>query len=117
MKTFQGRLVSPNEREPIVASVSVDEEWVKIWSPHRRIGAWHLADVTCERITVFRFHLDLNGMVYTFSPDDPGGFSDSLGAVVDLRPKSRFGLGERVKAAKEERAALATAQATEKSDD
>jgi hypothetical protein len=44
--------------------------------------------------------LRLENEEFTFAPDDPRAFSDAMGAVIDLRPKARFGLGDRVKAAR-----------------
>jgi hypothetical protein len=35
---------------------------------------------------------------YTFLPDDPAGFSEEAGAVVDLRTRTgRFGLAQRIR--------------------
>jgi hypothetical protein len=78
----------------------VDGDWVRVVAGHRRLGAWPVEQVHCERVTVFRFHLELEGREYTFAPDDPSAFADAMGAVIDLRPKARFGLGDRVKAAR-----------------
>jgi hypothetical protein len=103
MQTFRGRMVSHGGGEPFVAVVTVDEEWVRIVSGHRRLGAWARETLNTQRVTVFRFQLDLDGSPHTFTPDDPAGFSDAVGAVVDLRPKSRFGLGDRVRQALAER--------------
>jgi hypothetical protein len=37
---------------------------------------------------------------FAFQPTDPSGFSEAIGATVDLRSsKGRFGLAERVRAA------------------
>jgi hypothetical protein len=69
---------------------------------HRRLGAWQVSSLHCERITVFRFKLHLDEDAYTFSPDDPSEFASTVGSVIDLRPKSRFGLGDRVRAARAE---------------
>lgn len=106
---FTGRLVSHNGGHVYEANIQVDEDWVRIWSGHKRFGAWSVGDLKCERVTVFRFHLHLDGVVHTFSPDDPAAFAESLKAVVDLRPQARFGLGERVRAAKAERDAARAA--------
>lgn len=112
MQNFKGRLVShEGNGESLVATVNVDGDWVRIWNDHRRLGAWPIDDVNCERVTVFRFQLTLDGVVHTFSPDDPGGFAEGIGAFIDLRPTSRFGLGPRVAAAKEELAAARAAAA------
>ncbi len=84
------------------ATVQVDDEWVRVVAGHRRLGAWKLRDVQCERVTVFRYHLTLDSKQYAFNPDDPTAFGEVVAPVIDLRPKSRFGLGERVKAARAE---------------
>jgi hypothetical protein len=105
-------MVSHEGGEPFIAVVTVDDDWVRIVAGYRRLGAWPRADLVCERVTVFRFQLDLDGITHTFTPDDPAGFSEAIGAVVDLRPKSRFGLGERVRKALEEREAEMAATAT-----
>jgi hypothetical protein len=56
-----------------------------------------------ERRGVREFTFSAHGQAWTFVSDNPAGFSDAVGVVIDLRPTtSRFGLGERVKAAKAE---------------
>lgn len=106
MKNFHGKLQSHVSGVAERVTVGVDDTWIRIWNDHKRIGAWNVEDVPCERITVFRFNLDLDGVPHTFTPDDPAAFAESIRAVVDLRPTSRFGLGDRVRAAK---AAMAAA--------
>lgn len=110
MRTFRGKLATPGSVHESDVTISVDRDWIRIWSGVKRIGAWNRDQVRCERVTVFRFALELDGTQHTFTPDDPAGFAAAIGVVVDLRPTSRFGLGERVKAAKE---ALAAQHATE----
>lgn len=100
MATFPGQLVSHASGQPIAASVQVDDDWVRIWSGHRRLGAWSLEAVHPERVTVFRFHLTLDNTTYTFIPEDPAAFANEVKAVIDLRPKARFGLADRVRAAR-----------------
>jgi hypothetical protein len=117
VKNFKGQLVSHESGDQYTASIAVDGEWVRIWNEHKRVGAWPVDTVNCERVTVFRFQLTLDGVVHTFQPEDPAGFSDGIGAVIDLRPTSRFGLGPRVKAAKEELAAARAARDADESDD
>lgn len=102
MRVFQGRLLTHRTGETSPASIHIDRQWVRIVAGPRRLGAWALDSIRCERVTVFRFRLVLDGQEYTFNPDDPSAFSDTIGAVIDLRPKSRFGLGERVRAAREQ---------------
>lgn len=102
---FKGQMTSHQTSDHYLALVAVDGETVRIWNDHKRVGAWPVEDVNCERVTVFRFQLTLDHVVYTFQPDDPAGFADSVGTIIDLRPKTRFGLGPRVQAAKDELAA------------
>lgn len=110
MDTFRGRMVSHEGGEPFNAVITVDDDWIRIVAGYRRLGAWQKDALVCQRVTVFRFQLDLDGVTHTFTPDDPAGFSESIGAVVDLRPKSRFGLGDRVRKVLDERRAEQLAQ-------
>jgi hypothetical protein len=116
MQNFKGRLVSHESGNQLTATVNVDGEWVRIWNDHKRVGAWPAASVNCERLTVFRFQMTLDGVVHTFQPDDPGGFANGIGAVIDLRPTTRFGLGPKVKAAKEELAAARSSDGEDSAD-
>lgn len=100
MNTFKGGFVAHAGGDPVTATVQVDGDWVRVVAGHKRLGAWPITQVGCERVTVFRFLLKLEGDEFTFAPDDPKAFSDAMGAVIDLRPKARFGLGDRVKAAR-----------------
>jgi hypothetical protein len=113
VRNFKGQLSSHERDDQYVATVAVDGELVRIWNDHKRIGAWPVEEVNCERVTVFRFQLTLDGVVHTFQPDDPAGFAESVGAIIDLRPTYRFGLGPRVKAAKEELAAALAGESTD----
>lgn len=105
MKSFTGRLSPHDSSEPIAATIHIDGHWLRLMQGNRRVGAWSLEEVLIERVTVFRFNVTLDGAKNTFAPDDPAGFAESVHVVVDLRPASRFGLGERVRKAKEELAA------------
>jgi hypothetical protein len=99
MSVFVGQLYR-NDEPPIRASVQIEDGRVRIWTDRRRLVSWDQAQVTCERTSVFRFQLSDGYATYDFQPGDPAGFSDSIGAVVDLRaPKSRFGLAERIRQA------------------
>ena len=117
MKNFKGQLVSHETGSGYVATIAVDDDLVRIWNEHKRVGAWPLETVNCERVTVFRFQLTLDDVVHTFQPDDPGDFANSVRAIIDLRPTTRFGIGPRVKAAKEELAAARASQESKKSAD
>lgn len=106
MGAYRGKLTPLSEPgDAALATIQVDDEWVRVVAGHRRLGAWRLHNVHCERVTVFRYHITLDATEYAFNPDDPTAFGEVMGPVVDLRSKSRFGLGERVKAARAELAA------------
>lgn len=96
MHTFRGRMVSHQGGEPFSAVITIDGDWVRIVAGYRRLGAWSREEINCQRITVFRFQFELDGTIHTFTPDDPAGFSEAVGAVIDLRPTTRFGLRDRV---------------------
>ncbi len=97
MSVFNGLLqrgVSAPER----ASVQFDDGRCRVWNDRRRIGSWDTADVQTERVGVSRFRMKSGEVEFFFSPDDPAGFSEEAGAVVDLRAKTgRFGLAERIR--------------------
>lgn len=112
MLNFRGQMTSHQTGDQYVAMVAVDGEMVRIWNDHKRVGAWPVEGVNCERVTVFRFELTLDDVVHTFQPEDPAGFANSVGTVIDLRPKTRFGLGPRVQRAKEELAAARAASSS-----
>jgi hypothetical protein len=99
MANFQGRLVAhQGDTDSLDATFQIEEDWIRVFAGHRRFGAWERKDIKAERVSVFRFHVTLADRTYTFTPDDPGGFSDAIGAVVDARSESRFGLKERIEA-------------------
>lgn len=100
MTDYTGRLVAhEGEAGSEDATIQIEDDgWVRIFSKHRRYGAWSREDLQPERVSVFRFHLSLDDKRYTFTPDDPGGFSDSIGAMVDARSQARFGLKQRIEA-------------------
>ncbi len=105
MRTFKGRMSPHDSADSYSATILIDGQWLRMMNGNRRVGAWALDDVTIERVTVFRYQITLDGTTSTFAPDDPISFANSVDVVVDLRPTSRFGLGERVRQAKEELAA------------
>lgn len=105
MESFHGKLETGDGEYTV--TVTVDSDWMRIGSGSRKVGAWNLTDVRVERPSVFRFTLATPGTTFTFRPEDPAAFAAAVPLVVDLRPKSRFGLGDRVKAAKAEMSASA----------
>jgi hypothetical protein len=99
MSVFGGQL-HRNDEAPVNGSVQIDDGRVRIWTDRRRLASWDQSQVKCERSSVFRFDLSDGEATYEFHPADPAGFSDAIGAVVDLRaPKSRFGLADRIRQA------------------
>ena len=76
-----------------------------VGAPGKWIGAWSIDDVKFERHSLREFGFYVNGTLWTFASDDPSAFASTVGIVVDLRATSRFGLGERVKKAREEQRA------------
>ncbi len=111
MHMFSGQLLSHEGGHVVDVTVQVEDNWVRIYNTHKRFGAWAAEDLKVQRITVFRFQMELDGVLHNFSPDDPNGFSDAVGAVIDLRRTTRFGLGDRVRAALAEQAAVKEAEA------
>lgn len=97
MSVFHGQLQrgsGPPER----ASIQFDDGRCRVWNDRRRIGSWDAADVQTERSGVARFRISIGEIEFSFTPDDPPGFSDEAGAVVDLRTKTgRFGLADRIR--------------------
>ena len=103
MTRFSGVLHRPDSAETNVLIQISDGKCTIVAAPGRWIGAWPLEKMTFERQTVREFTFSAHGQEWTFVSDNPVGFSEAVGVVVDLRPTvSRFGLGERVKAAKAE---------------
>ena len=100
MQTFHGTLQGPRREDlPLDITFQVDDGRVRMWSARNRIGSWNAEDVTIRRETIFRFLLTIEGDVYSFNPQDPSGFADSVDVVVDLTNNrgSRFGLAERLR--------------------
>ena len=96
-------LLQPPNGDPFRVSVQVDDGRCRIWTDRRRLGSWDLAEMHTQRTSLVGFSLVLDGLVHSFKPDDPHGFSDGVGDVIDLRdPKSRFGLMDRVRRAQAE---------------
>jgi len=99
MSVFGGQLHRSDE-PPINGTVQIEDGRVRVWTDRRRVVSWDQKDVKCERTSVFRFSLSDGEATYDFQPADPAGFSDAIGAVVDLRaPKTRFGLADRIRQA------------------
>lgn len=101
MSVFGGSLHN-HDQAPIRGSVQIEDGRVRIMTDRRRLASWDQSQVSCERSSVFRFELSDGLASYEFHPADPVAFSDAIGAVVDLRaPKSRFGLADRIRQARQ----------------
>lgn len=99
MSVFHG-LLQRGSSVPERASVQFDDGRCRVWNDRRRIGSWETEEVHTERVGVSRFQMKAGDIEFFFSPDDPAGFSEEAGAVVDLRTKTgRFGLAQRIREA------------------
>ena len=105
MTQHSGVLKRPAAAETAVVIRVSDGKCTIVGSPGRWIGAWQLEKTIFERISTREFAFSPNGESWTFVSDDPAAFANSVGVVVDLRANTRFGLGERVRRAREEQRA------------
>ena len=94
---FPGQLQGEGETTYMPVVIQVDEGRLRMWSGRKRFGSWALLEITAERLTPFRFGLRIEDVTFTFIPDDPGGFSTAVSAIIDLRTHKRFGLAERIR--------------------
>ena len=100
MAIFDGQLYKGEQVPPERAHVQIEDGRCRLFTPRRRLGSWDLRDVRAERTGVLKFQVTAGEFSFAFHPNDPGGFSDAIGATVDLRAsKGRFGLADRVRAA------------------
>ncbi len=100
MATFDGQLYKGEDTPPERAHVQIEDGRCRLFTDRRRLGSWDLTEVRAERVGVLRFHIAAGEYSFAFQPNDPTGFSDAIGATVDLRSaRSRFGLADRVRAA------------------
>lgn len=96
MSVFHG-LLQKGTSVPERSSVQFDDGRCRVWNDRRRVGSWGVEDVATERVGVSRFKMTIADLELFFTPDDPAGFSEEAGAVVDLRTKTgRFGLAQRL---------------------
>ena len=100
MATFEGQWYKSEQAAPERAHVQIEDGRCRLFTDRRRLGSWDLNEVQTERVGVLRFHVTAGEFMFAFQPNDPSGFSNAIGATVDLRSsKSRFGLADRVRAA------------------
>ena len=105
MSQHGGTLQRPHAAEAKVVIRVSDGKYTVVGAPGRWIGAWPLETTKFERLSLREFAFSPNGESWTFISDDPAAFAESVGVSVDLRPNSRFGLGDRVKQAREDQRA------------
>lgn len=100
MALFDGQLYKGEDAPPERAHIQIEDGRCRLFTDRRRLGSWDLNEIQAERVGVLRFHVSAGEFMFAFQPNDPRGFSDAIGATVDLRSaKSRFGLADRVRAA------------------
>jgi len=101
MATFDGQLYKGADAPPERAHVQIEDGRCRLFTDRRRLGSWDMNEIHAERMGVLRFQVSAGEFKFTFQPTDPRGFSDAIGASVDLRSssKGRFGLADRVRAA------------------
>ncbi len=94
--SFAGQLTpAGGVAAPVI--IQIDGDRCRFMAGRRRLGSYELDKVNCERVSPFRFRLTVESEELYFSPVDPTGFSNAIGAVVDLRAATRFGLAERLR--------------------
>ncbi len=99
MTVYRGAVQFADGSAPASVDIQIEEDRIRMWSGRKRIGSWALSDVSCRRVTPFRFVLEIDGEKITFTPEEPANFSDAVGAYADLRPRSRFGLADKLREA------------------
>ena len=91
-----GRLQGPG-LEPTSVTVETVDDQIRITAGRTYMGSWSLFDVQVQRVSIYRFSLELEGDTLEFFPEEPSEFSNAVGAVMDLTlPRGRFGLKERI---------------------
>ena len=104
MQTFKGTLQSITSRDvPLLISLQVDGDRIRMWSDRHRIGSWDKNAVKIRRDTIFRFCLEIDEETYLFTPEDPAALTNAVDVEIDLTSieKPRFGLADRIRQAAE----------------
>jgi hypothetical protein len=97
---YPGRLQG-SKLEPTSVTVETIDDRLRIVAGRIEIGSWPLASVSVERTSIYRFALEIEDDTLEFIPDEPSGFSDEIGAVIDVTARQeRFGLKARLQEAK-----------------
>ncbi len=83
-----------------MVSIDIGDGRFRVSAGRRQLGSWAQQRVVAERTSIYRFEINIDGDQFEFFPDDPSGFSDAVGAVIDLtESKGRFGLKARIEKA------------------
>lgn len=97
MTQYLGRLQSDTLEISFVTVNVDDDDRVRIMAGRRPLGSWPIAKVKAERRSIYKYDLEIDGEAFEFFPEDPSGFGDAVGAVVDLtNDGNRFGLKARI---------------------
>ncbi len=97
MAQYKGRLQSDSLEITYVTVHVDDDSRVRIMAGRRPLGSWPISRVKAERRTIYKYDLEIDGEAFDFFPDDPQGFGDEVGAVIDLTASgNRFGLKARI---------------------
>jgi hypothetical protein len=96
MATYEGRMRGEKLGLSHVVLRLDDDQRLRIFTGPVAVGSWPMTRVSAERTSIYRFSLDIDGEVFEFFPEDPLGFSEAIGAVIDLTPTSRFSLKEAI---------------------
>jgi hypothetical protein len=76
MQTFKGTLQSTTSRDaPLLVSLQVDGDRIRMWSDRHRIGSWDKHEVKIRRDTIFRFSIEIDEEIYLFTPEDPAALT------------------------------------------
>ncbi|MDF1594732.1 MAG: hypothetical protein P1T08_01355 [Acidimicrobiia bacterium] len=102
MTRHSGTLQRPNFADTRILFQVSDGKCTIVGSPGKWIGSLRLDEASFERRSIREFGFLMQNEKWIFVSDDPASFADSVGVVIDLRSASRFGLGERVRRAREE---------------
>ena len=99
MATYLGRLRGSDLESTSVTIETLDDR-LSIAAGGTEIGSWPLYSVSVERTSIYRFALEIEDDTLEFIPDEPTGFSNEIGAVIDLTARQeRFGLKARLQEA------------------
>lgn len=92
MAEFKGRIQGP-ELDPTYVTIDLSDGRFRMVAGRRHMGSWPMTKIQVERVSIYRFSLKIDSDPFEFFPEDPSEFSQSVGAVIDLREtKGRFGL-------------------------